>query len=91
MEAQLDGVGAHRIGLAQRPGLLVSTSFVFLSVLKELPLTLLLAPTGFDTLARDIWAYTEEAQYAQAAPAALVLLLSGVLLTRLLLSRQDHP
>lgn len=84
--------GLRRVTLPLlRPGLLVSTSFVFLSVLKELPLTLLLAPTGFDTLARDIWAYTEEAQYAQAAPAALVLLLSGVLLTRLILRREDHP
>ncbi|WP_216329202.1 ABC transporter permease [Deinococcus aestuarii] len=70
------------------PGLLVSATFVFLSVLKELPLTLLLAPIGFDTLARNVWTYTEEAQYAAAAPYALALAASGAVLTGLLLRRE---
>ncbi|ACO46899.1 iron ABC transporter permease [Deinococcus deserti] len=73
-----------------RPGLLVSAAFVFLSVLKELPLTLLLSPIGFETLARNVWTYTEEAQYASAAPYALALAVSGALLTLLIL-RRDHP
>lgn len=71
-----------------RSGLLASAAFVFLSVLKELPLTLLLAPTGFDTLARNVWTYTEEAQYAAAAPYALLLAASGALLTGLILWRE---
>lgn len=71
-----------------RPGLLASAAFVFLSVLKELPLTLLLAPIGFETLARNVWTYTEEAQYAAAAPYALALVLSGALLTLLILRRE---
>ncbi|MEW6420431.1 MAG: iron ABC transporter permease [Deinococcota bacterium] len=71
-----------------RPGLLVSAAFVFLSVLKELPLTLLLAPTGFETLSRNVWTYTEEAQYAAAAPYALVLAASGAVLTGLILRRE---
>lgn len=71
-----------------RPGLLVSAAFVFLSVLKELPLTLLLAPIGFETLARNVWTYTEEAQYASAAPYALALALSGAVLTLLILRRE---
>lgn len=71
-----------------RPGLFASAAFVFLSVLKELPLTLLLAPTGFDTLARNVWTYTEEAQYASAAPYALVIAASGALLTGLILRRE---
>lgn len=71
-----------------RPGLLASGAFVFLSVLKELPLTLLLAPTGFDTLARNVWTYTEEAQYASAAPYALALAAGGALLTGLILRRE---
>lgn len=73
-----------------RPGLLVSAAFVFLSVLKELPLTLLLAPIGFETLARNVWTYTEEAQYAAAAPYALALVVSGGVLTLLIL-RRDRP
>ncbi|WP_034386514.1 iron ABC transporter permease [Deinococcus sp. YIM 77859] len=71
-----------------RPGLLVGAAFVFLSVLKELPLTLLLAPTGFETLSRNVWTYTEEAQYAAAAPYALVLAASGAVLTGLILRRE---
>ncbi|WP_102127600.1 ABC transporter permease [Deinococcus planocerae] len=71
-----------------RPGLLTSAALVFLSVLKELPLTLLLAPTGFDTLARGVWTATEEAQYAAAAPYALALAAGGALLTGLILRRE---
>ncbi|PNY82072.1 ABC transporter permease [Deinococcus koreensis] len=73
-----------------RPGLLVSAAFVFLSVLKELPLTLLLSPIGFETLARNVWTYTEEAQYASAAPYALALALSGAVLTLLILRREGR-
>ena len=51
------------------------------------PLTLLLAPTGFSTLASNVWTYTEEAQYAAAAPYALVIAASGALLTILILRR----
>lgn len=70
-----------------RPGLLTGAAFVFLSVLKELPLTLLLAPIGFEPLSRNLWTYTEEAQYASAAPYALALILCGAL-TTLLLNRR---
>jgi iron(III) transport system permease protein len=87
-------LGVTRSGALRRvtlpllaPGLLVSAAFVFLSVLKELPLTLLLSPIGFETLARNVWSYTEEAQYASAAPYALTLAAIGGLLTLLILRR----
>ncbi len=57
-----------------RPGLIVSLSLVFLSSMKELPLSMLLAPPGFETLSMNIWQYTEDAMYASAAPYALVVL-----------------
>jgi iron(III) transport system permease protein len=57
-----------------RPGLIVSLSLVFLSAMKELPLTMLLAPPGFETLSMNIWQYTEDATYARAAPYALCVL-----------------
>ena len=48
--------------------------------MKELPATLLLAPTGFDTLATRIWSATESGYFGRAGIAALVLVaLSGVL------------
>lgn len=62
-----------------RPGLVAGAMLVFLSALKELPLTLLLAPPGFSTLATELWDAAREAFYAQAAvPATLLLLVSFV-------------
>lgn len=55
-------------------GLLAGGALVFLTTMKELPATLLLRPTGFETLAVRIWAAADELFYARAATAALVLL-----------------
>ncbi len=43
--------------------------------MKELPATLLLRPTGMDTLATRLWTETGTASYAAAAPYAAVLVL----------------
>ena len=40
------------------PGLLAGATLVFLSIMKELPATLLLRPIGFDTLATEVWTAT---------------------------------
>ena len=57
------------------PGLIAAAALVMLTVLKELPATLLLRPTGAETLATRMWSATEELAYAQAAPYALVLVI----------------
>jgi iron(III) transport system permease protein len=57
------------------PGLIAAAALVMLTVLKELPATLLLRPTGVETLATRMWSATEELAYAQAAPYALVLVI----------------
>ncbi len=68
-----------------RPGLLVSLALVFLSVMKELPLTMLLRPTGFTNLAYELWDRTNERLYADAAPFALgILVVSFVFVGALL-------
>ena len=59
------------------PGLTSGAALVFLSTLKELPATLLLGPTGFKTLATDIWNQTTELQFSQAALPALLLLVAA--------------
>lgn len=60
-----------------RPALVAGASLVFLTVVKELPLALLLAPIGFQTLATEIWDAASSGFYARAAaPAALLLVLS---------------
>ncbi len=56
------------------PGVLAGFALVFLTTMKELPATLLLAPIEFDTLATTLWGHTEEAFFARAAAAALLLL-----------------
>ncbi|HEU5100543.1 MAG TPA: iron ABC transporter permease [Roseiflexaceae bacterium] len=62
-----------------RPGLLAGASLVFLTAMKELPATLLLAPIGFKTLAIDVWSAVSEAFFARAAaPALLIVLMSSL-------------
>ena len=64
---------------------------VFLSALKELPLTLLLAPPGFSTLATELWDAAREAFYAQAAVPATLLLVISFTSVGLLVRRGDVP
>ena len=71
-----------------RSGLIVSAAFVFMSAMKELPITFLLAPVGFQTLAVNVWSYTAEAMFSQAAPYALVILLFSTLFVGLLFARE---
>lgn len=72
-----------------RKGLLVSVGFVFLSAMKELPLTFLLSPIGFETLALNVWGFTSEALFGQAAPFALAIILFSTGFVGLLL--RTHP
>jgi iron(III) transport system permease protein len=60
------------------PGIGAGAALVFLTCMKELPATLLLRPTGMDTLATELWTHTSVAAYAAAAPyAALLVVLSA--------------
>lgn len=61
------------------PGLVAGAALVFLSVMKELPATLLLRPNGFETLAIRIWSATGEGFFTRASVATLVLLAVSVL------------
>jgi iron(III) transport system permease protein len=72
------------------PGLLAGAGLVLLSVMKELPATLLLAPPGFQTLATRVWTATTDSFIADASIGALVLVaLSGVLTWVLVIRRSD--
>ena len=72
------------------PGLLAGGGLVLLSTMKELPATLLLAPTGFDTLAVKVWSASESALFADASLASLVLVAtSGVLTWLFVIKRSD--
>jgi iron(III) transport system permease protein len=58
-----------------RGGVLAGAALVFLHAVKELPATLLLAPTEFETLATEIWRQTEFGFFEAAAIPSLLLLL----------------
>jgi iron(III) transport system permease protein len=57
------------------PGLAAAFCLVFLSVVTELTATLLLIPTGAQTLATQFWSYETNLSYSQAAPFALVMII----------------
>ncbi len=59
-----------------RGGLASAWVLVFIDILKELPATLILRPTGFDTLPVRIWLESSEEMLELAAPAALMLVLA---------------
>jgi iron(III) transport system permease protein len=56
------------------PGLVAAFCLVFLSTVTELTATLLLIPTGTQTLATQFWSYETNLSYSQAAPFALVMI-----------------
>jgi iron(III) transport system permease protein len=56
------------------PGLAASFCLVFLAAVTELTATLVLVPTGVQTLATQFWAYQQNLSYGQAAPFALVII-----------------
>jgi len=65
-----------------KAGILGGMTMTFLNIVKELPLTLVLSPVGFETLATNMWGSMEEAFYARAAvPALIIILLSGLSIT----------
>ncbi|MGP3916974.1 ABC transporter permease [Nonomuraea sp. 10N515B] len=61
------------------PGVLAGAALVFLTAMKELPATLLLRPTGMETLATQLWTETGSGAYGAAAPyAALLMALAAI-------------
>ncbi len=72
------------------PGVAAGAALVFLTCMKELPATLLLRPTGMDTLATELWGATEVGEYGRAAPYAALLVLLAALPAVLLGWRRDQ-
>ena len=69
------------------PGIGAGAALVFLTAMKELPATLLLRPTGTETLATRLWSATAIGRYAEAAPYAVLLVLLAAVPTWLLATR----
>lgn len=60
-------------------GIVAGAALVFLEAMRELPATLMLGPTGFETLATYLWRVYEAGYFGRAAiPGLLLVLLSGL-------------
>uniref|UniRef100_UPI0026F19D2C ABC transporter permease n=1 Tax=Malonomonas rubra TaxID=57040 RepID=UPI0026F19D2C len=61
-----------------RGGIFTALTLVFVDVMKEMPITLMTRPFGWDTLAVKIFELTSEGEWERAALPALTLLFSGL-------------
>lgn len=72
-----------------RTGVIGGMALVFLSVMKELPTTLILSPIGFRTLSTRIWSVHNEAMFVLiGVPGLILIAVSGLSLWLIL--RRDH-
>jgi iron(III) transport system permease protein len=61
-----------------RGSLLTATLLVFVDAMKELPMTLVLRPFNFSTLAVHVYEYASAERFQAAAPAALTIVAAGI-------------
>ncbi len=77
------------------PGMAAGAALVFLTCAKELPATLMLRPTGTNTLATELWSRTDVGSYGAAAPYAALLIvvaaIPSVVLGHVLRTRAADP
>jgi iron(III) transport system permease protein len=72
-----------------RGGLLSAAALVFVDVMKEMPITLMTRPFGWDTLAVRIFEMTSEGEWERAALPAVALVLAGLLPIALLIKHSE--
>ncbi len=68
-----------------RGSLLTAATLVFVDSMKELPATLILRPFNFETLATHVYQFASDELLQEAAPAALTIVLVGVVPVLLLI------
>ncbi|MBN4054599.1 iron ABC transporter permease [Nitrospira defluvii] len=73
-----------------RGGLLTAILLVFVDVMKEMPITLMMRPFGWDTLAIRIFEMTSEGEWERAALPAVALVFSGLIPVILLTREPDQ-
>ncbi len=72
------------------PGIIAGGALVFLTTMKELPVTLFLRPAGFDTIVTHIWAAYNEGFFGQAALPALILVGISAISMFVILSMEQY-
>ena len=68
-------------------GLFIAAMLVFVDVMKEMPITLMTRPFGWDTLAVKIFELTSEGEWQRAALPSITLVIAG-LIPLMLLNKQ---
>ncbi len=72
-----------------KTGIFTAATLVFVDVMKEMPITLMTRPFGWDTLAVRIFALTSEGEWEHAALPAVTLVLAGLIPITLLMRQTD--
>ncbi|MCZ6686519.1 MAG: iron ABC transporter permease [Gammaproteobacteria bacterium] len=73
-----------------KTGLLTAFALAFVDLMKEMPITLMTRPFGWETLAVRVFEMTSEGQWQQAALPACAIVLVGLLPVVILTRRSDH-
>jgi iron(III) transport system permease protein len=73
-----------------RGGIFSGAMLVFVDVMKEMPITLMTRPFGWDTLSVRVFEMTSEGQWERAALPAIALVLAGLLPVILLTRHAEH-
>lgn len=72
------------------PGVVAGGALVFLEAMRELPATLLLRPTGLETLTTRLWEVYEAGYFGYAAMPALLLIAVSAVALVIMLSGEDR-
>ena len=62
-----------------RGSMLTAAILVFVDCMKELPMTMIMRPFNFETLATQVHQFAAAEQFGQAAPPALAIVVTGIL------------
>ena len=87
-------IGGRRLWKVHLPllrvPLLTAAALCFVDIMKELPITLMTRPFGWDTLAVRVFEMTSEGEWERAALPALLIVLVGLIPVAYLIRSTDH-
>lgn len=72
-----------------RGGVMTAASLVFVDIMKEMPITLMTRPFGWDTLSVKIFELTSEGEWERAALPSVILVLAGLIPIFLLIKSSE--
>jgi iron(III) transport system permease protein len=73
-----------------KTSLAAAATLVFVDVMKEMPITLIVRPFGWDTLAIRVFEMTSEGEWKRAALPSIAIVLAGLIPVALLTRRGAH-